>query len=58
MRKDEEDVDLNDLNWGTGFGFRIGFSKLPHQPIFRIDFGWAISGQDNFALTVGLEQHF
>ena len=58
--KEEEEVDLNDMNWSTGFGFRLGFSNLPKQPIFRIDFGWSVDyeGENNFAVTVGQEQHF
>jgi len=58
--KGEEDVDLSELNWSTGFGFRIGFSNLPKQPIFRLDFGWAINSEteDNFAVTFGQEQQF
>jgi hypothetical protein len=56
--KDEEAVNLTELNWSTGAGFRIGFSNLPHQPIFRCDFGWAIGGEDHFAVTLGMEQHF
>ena len=58
--KEEEDIDLAELNWSTGFGFRIGFSNLPKQPIFRIDFGWAIDSEseDNFAVTIGQEQQF
>jgi hypothetical protein len=58
--KEEEDIDLDELNWSTGFGFRLGFSNLPKQPIFRIDFGWAIDSEtdDNFAVTIGQEQQF
>lgn len=60
--KEEEDMDLSELNWSTGFGFRLGFSNLPKQPIFRIDFGWALSDVDNleddFAITIGQEQQF
>jgi len=56
--KEEEEIDLDEMNWSTGFGFRLGFSNLPHQPIFRIDFGWALDGSDGFALTIGQEQHF
>jgi hemolysin activation/secretion protein len=60
--KEEEDIDLAELNWSTGFGFRIGFSNLPKQPIFRIDFGWVLSDVDNmddtFAVTIGQEQQF
>jgi len=55
--KAEQDIDLGDLNWSAGFGFRFGASKLPHQPVFRIDFGWAID-QDSFAITIGQEQQF
>jgi outer membrane protein assembly factor BamA len=52
-----EDFSLSDLNWSAGFGFRIGMSNLPKQPIGRIDFGWPI-GESGFALTVGAEQQF
>jgi hemolysin activation/secretion protein len=56
--KRDEEIDMSNLNWSTGFGFRIGMSNLPQQPIVRIDLGWALTGEDNFALTVGAEQHF
>lgn len=56
--KEDEDMDPVDLNWSAGFGFRIGLSNLPKQPIMRVDFGWAIGGQDSFAVTIGTEQHF
>ena len=56
--KEEEEIDLADLNWSTGFGVRLGFANLPGQPILRIDLGWAIGGEDNFAVTVGQEQQF
>jgi hypothetical protein len=55
--KEDENIDLNDLNWSTGFGVRLGMSNLPKQPIVRVDLGWAI-GEDSFAVTVGAEQHF
>ena len=55
---DDEDIDLGDLNWSTGIGFRIGLSNMPHQPILRVDLGWAIGGEDNFEVTIGAEQHF
>jgi len=48
---------VDDLNWSAGAGIRLGFSRLPDQPIFRLDFGWAL-GQDAYAVTVGTEQHF
>lgn len=56
--KEDEDIDLAELNWSTGFGFRIGFSNLPKQPIFRLDFGWGLNGEDDFAITFGQEQQF
>jgi len=55
--KEEEEIDLDDMNWSTGFGLRLGFPNMSGQPILRIDFGWAI-GQDSFAVTVGHEQQF
>ena len=58
--KEEEEIDMDELNWSTGFGFRLGFSNMPKQPIFRIDFGWSVDyeGDNNFAVTIGQEQHF
>ena len=56
--KRDEDIDLAGLNWSTGVGLRLGFSKLPHQPIFRIDFGWALGDEKGFAVTIGQEQQF
>ena len=56
--KRNEDIDLDNLNWSTGFGFRVGMLNLAKQPIVRIDLGWALTGEDNFVLTVGGEQHF
>jgi len=51
---DDEDFDMH---WSSGFGFRLGFLRMPHQPIFRLDFGWPI-GEPGFALTLGIEQQF
>jgi outer membrane protein assembly factor BamA len=56
--KRDEAIDLDELNLSTGFGFRLGLSNLPRQPILRVDLGWAIGGEDNFAVTLGTEQHF
>jgi hemolysin activation/secretion protein len=56
--EEEEAIDLDELNWSTGFGFRLGLSNMPKQPILRIDLGWAIGGEDSFAVTLGTEQHF
>ena len=55
--KEEEDIDLNDLNWSAGLGFRIGLSNMPNQPIVRADIGWPIGG-GGYAVTIGAEQHF
>jgi hypothetical protein len=56
--KEEEEVHVDDMNWSTGFGLRLGFLNLPGHPILRLDFGWAIGGEDNFAVTIGQEQQF
>ena len=56
--KDDQDIDLGDLNWSTGFGFRIAMANMPRQPILRVDLGWAIGGEHNFEVTVGAEQLF
>jgi len=51
---DDEDFDMH---WSSGFGMRLGFSRMPQQPIFRLDFGWPI-GEPGFAMTLGMEQQF
>jgi hypothetical protein len=51
------DDEKLDMNWAAGFGLRLGFTRMPHEPITRVDFGWSIP-DGNFALTVGLEQQF
>jgi len=56
--KEEENMNLTDLHWSAGVGFRIGMSNMPKQPILRVDFGWAIAGDDSFEVTIGMEQHF
>jgi outer membrane protein assembly factor BamA len=56
--EEEETIDLDELNWSAGFGFRLGLSNMPKQPILRVDLGWAIGGEDSFAVTLGTEQHF
>jgi hypothetical protein len=56
--EDDQDIDLGDLNWSTGFGFRISMANIPKQPILRIDFGWALGSDHNFEVTVGAEQQF
>ena len=56
--KDEEDVDLDELNWSAGVGLRIGLENMPGSPILRVDYGWAIGDGSGSAVTVGLEQHF
>jgi hypothetical protein len=56
--KEEETIELKDLNWSTGVGLRLGFLNLPKQPIFRLDLGWAVGDNSGFAVTFGQEQHF
>ena len=56
--EEEDEIDLNDLNWSTGLGLRLGLSHLPNQPILRIDVGWALGDQDGWAVTIGHEQQF
>ncbi len=46
-----------DMKWSAGGGIRLGFSNLPKQPIFRMDFGSPIAA-DGFAITLGTEQQF
>ena len=56
--KDDQDIDLVDLNWSAGVGLRIGMSNMPKQPILRIDVGWPINGDGGYQFTIGTEQHF
>lgn len=56
--KDDQDIDLADLNWSAGVGLRLGMSNMPKQPILRIDVGWPIGGDGGYQFTIGTEQHF
>ena len=56
--KDENDIDLAELNWSAGVGLRIGLENMPSSPILRIDYGWALGDNSGSEVTVGLEQHF
>jgi hemolysin activation/secretion protein len=56
--KDEDDIDLGELNWSAGVGLRIGLENMPSSPILRVDYGWAIGDNSGSEVTVGLEQHF
>ena len=51
---EEEEIDMNP---SAGLGLRLGFTRLPHQPIFRLDFGFPLLERD-WALTIGMEQQF
>ena len=51
-------VDLRDLKYGAGFGFRFGFTRFPRSPVARIDFGWPLSGEGGMIITLGMEQIF
>ena len=56
--KDDQDIDLGDLNWSAGVGMRIGLENMASSPILRLDYGWALSDNSGSEITVGLEQHF
>jgi len=56
--KEEENIDLGDLNWSAGIGIRIGLENMPSSPILRVDYGWALGDNSGSEVTVGLEQHF
>lgn len=56
--KDEEHMNLGDLNWSAGVGIRIGMKNMPGSPILRLDYGWALGDGSGSEITVGLEQHF
>lgn len=56
--KDDQDIDLGDLNWSAGVGIRIGLENMASSPILRLDYGWALGDNSGSEITVGLEQHF
>jgi len=56
--KEEDDMDLVDLNWSAGIGLRIGLENMPSSPTLRIDYGWALGDSSGSEVTVGLEQLF
>ena len=56
--KRDEVFDIADLNFGTGFGFRIGQPNSPGSPVLRVDFGWALRREGGFALSLGVGQEF
>lgn len=56
--KEEEDIDLGDLNWSAGIGIRIGLENMPSSPILRVDYGWALGDNSGSEVTIGMEQHF
>lgn len=52
-----ETVDFADLNYGAGFGLRLGYTKSPNSRVGRIDFGWALN-TGGFAISIGIDQQF
>ena len=51
-------VDLADLKYSVGLGFRFGFTRFPDSPVWRIDFGWPLDQGDGLGIVLGLEQLF
>jgi outer membrane protein assembly factor BamA len=50
-------IDLSDLNYSAGFGFRLGYTKSPDSRVSRIDFAWRLN-DGGFGITIGFDQMF
>jgi len=53
-----ESLDIQDLRYSTGFGFRFAFLKAPGETVARLDFGWPINQTGGMQVTFGIGQHF
>jgi outer membrane protein assembly factor BamA len=56
--KRNETVNLSQLNYSAGFGFRGGMTKTPGSTVVRIDFGWPIGAGGGFGISFGVDQQF
>ena len=54
----DESINLADLHWAAGLGLRLGWTKLPGEPISRIDIGWPLGESGGPVVSFGVEQHF
>ena len=52
------EVDLGDLNYSAGLGFRFCFTKNPGSPTARVDVGWPLNRDGEAVWTIGMGQHF
>jgi hypothetical protein len=53
----DDSVDLSQLNYSTGFGVRLGYTKSPNSRVGRIDFAWPLN-RGGFGVSVGVDQQF
>lgn len=56
--KEEEGIDLTDLNYSIGFGIRLGYTKSPRSRVGRIDFAWPLNKGGGFGVSIGVDQLF
>lgn len=56
--KEEETLNLLDLNYSVGFGLRLGYTKSPRSRVGRIDFAWPLNKGAGFSISVGVDQIF
>ena len=56
--KRNESIDLSELNYAAGFGFRFGQSKLPGSTVVRLDLGWPLNNPGEMQVTLGIGQYF
>jgi outer membrane protein assembly factor BamA len=54
---EDESIDFTELHYSTGVGTRLAFTKVPGEPILRVDLGWTLEG-DGIGISFGMEQHF
>jgi outer membrane protein assembly factor BamA len=51
-------IDLGDLHYSAGFGFRFGMTKSPGSLVAQVDLGWPIGEPGPMQITFGIGQHF
>lgn len=56
--KENESINLKDLNYSVGFGLRLGYTKSPDSRVGRIDFAWPLKGDSGFGVSIGVDQQF
>jgi outer membrane protein assembly factor BamA len=53
-----QEIDMSLLNYSVGFGLRVGITKAPGAPVFRMDFGYPLSDDRGLGIAIGFGQVF